>query len=317
MIDPAAIEAAAAAIAPHVHRTPVVSSATLAREVGATVHLKLELLQKTGSFKPRGAVNQLLDRGTAARDRGAVGVSGGNFAQGLAYAGQRLGVDTLIVMPENTPANYVDATRGYGATVEFAPDVTAAFDAVARHVEVGRVGTHPFDDPAMMAGNGSLGLELVQQVPDLTDLVISVGGGGFLTGVVSAVLALRPGTRIWPVETEGADVLARSIQAGEPVRMVPTSIARTLGSPYVAEAAFELAREHAQPVSVVPDAEAIAAMRLLFERAKVVAEPAAACTVAALRHLAGGFPPGSEVVAVLCGGNVAASDFAGWLSSAG
>lgn len=297
-------------VADYVHHTPLVASRTLSELLGRRVSLKLELLQKTGSFKPRGAFNEVL--GVAEDDlrQGVVGLSGGNFAQGLAYAGSVLGVRTRVVMPATTPGNYVDATRGYGAEVELVPTIA---DAVARLDEYRADGTptlHPFDDPRMWAGNGTLGLELAEDAPDATDVFVSIGGGGFILGVTSALAARLPDARVWGVETQGADAMRRSLDAGERVEIEITSIARTLGAPRVAERAFRLAQQHLEDVVVVPDAEAVQALRLLLERAKVLAEPAAACTLPAARRVLDRL--GDHVVLVLCGGNASVSDLADW-----
>jgi threonine dehydratase len=302
------ITAARERVARYVHHTPVVRSTTLSARAGTNVYLKLELFQKTGSFKPRGAFNQLLVAMDTTGARSFVGASGGNFAQGLAYAGSALGVATTVVMPEGTPANYVQATRGYGASVELVPDIAATFERVDELATSGVARVHPFDDPAMMAGDGTLGLELVADVPEVTDVFVSVGGGGFITGVGSAIRALRPQTRIWAVETDGAQVLHDSLAAGRPVTMTPTSLARTLGSPYLASAAYEFAVDHVEASLVVSDAMAYESMLFLLERGKVLSELAAACTLAAFQREAGRFGPNDHVALVLCGGNVSADD---------
>jgi threonine dehydratase len=306
MIPLSDIEAARHRVAPYIVETPVVSSRTLSEQLGTKVLLKLELFQKTGSFKPRGAVNQLLAYDE--RADGVVGISGGNFAQGLAYAAGRLGVPARVVMPESTPRNYLDATRDYGAEVELAPTIADAFVRYDELVAEGWGPMHPFDDPGMMAGNGTLGLELMDQVPDVTDVIVSIGGGGFMAGVTSAIKSRRSDVRIWGVETEGADVMARSLAAGSPQTMTPTSIAKTLGSPYAGGRPFEIARDHLAEVAVVSDAEAVDSMVFLFERAKLVTEPAAACTLAAARRLRGRFDPTGTLVLVLCGGNLSVAD---------
>src|SRR3990172_8420771 len=176
------IVAAAGRIAPHVKRTPLVSSGALSARLGTRVSLKLEAFQKTGSFKPRGALNQVLAGDPARRRRGVVGWSGGNYAQGLAYAGGVAGIPTTIVMPEGTRPNYVAATRGYGAVVELVPGVAESLAHARALASDGRPFMHPFDDPDMMAGNGSLGIEGVEDAPDLTDVFVSIGGGGLLGG---------------------------------------------------------------------------------------------------------------------------------------
>ena len=309
MIPLAEIRAARSRIEPHVVMTPVDHSRSIAEDLGVPVSLKLELFQQTGSFKPRGALNQVLSLDEDRLSVGVAGVSGGNFAQGLAYAGKVLGLRTRIVMPEGTPSNYVEATRSYGAEVEFVPGVAEAFARADSYGQQGWAVAHPFDHEAMMAGNGVVGLEIVEQVPDVTDLFVSVGGGGLLTGVASAVLGLKPEVNVWAVETEGADALARSLAAGHPVEIVPSSIAKTLGSPYAAGAAIALARERLSDVVVVSDDEAIVAMQFLFERAKVVAEPAASCTLAAARRVRDELDHDGRTVLLLCGGNVSAADF--------
>jgi threonine dehydratase len=302
--------AAAARVGPLVHRTPLVSSRTLSERLGRRVSLKLELLQRTGSFKPRGAFNEILSLAPVVRERGVVGVSGGNFAQGLAYAGGTLGVPTTIVMPRSAPARSVAATKGYGATVELVGTIAEAFTRVEELAAGGVTSLHPFDDPAMMAGNGSLGLEIAEDAPDATDVIVSIGGGGLMTGVASAVTARLPGVRVWGVETEGADTMRRALDAGEIVEIEITSIATTLGAPWVSPRTFAAARELLADVVVVPDADAFGAILVLMERAKVVAEPAAACTLAAAAAL--GDRLGDHVVLVLCGGNVAFEDLVVW-----
>ncbi len=309
-LDLAAIQKARIRITRYVRRTPLERSRTLSRMLGTNVYLKYELFQTSGSFKPRGAFNTMLAMSDEQRAAGVVGVSGGNFAQGMAYAGQVLGVDTLVLMPESTPANYVDATRGYGADIEFEPSIDTLFAAAERKAAEGRTLMHPFDHPDMMAGNGTVGLEIVEDVPGVTDVFVSVGGGGLISGVITAIKGLRPDTRVWAVETEGADVLARSLAAGEQVRMTPTSRAKTLGSPYAAATAIELSDQLAAPPIVVSDRDAYLAMRTIIERAKVTPELAASCTLAAAQTVADRFAPDDHVVLLLCGGNVSPADIA-------
>ena len=304
------VRAARERITPYVHRTPQVSSRSVGELLGVPVSLKLELLQKTGSFKPRGAFNQMLGLTEEERASGVVGVSGGNYAQGLAFAGQHLGVSTHIMMPEGTPENYVDATRGYGATVEFAPDMDATFTRAAELGEMGLTFLHPFDDPRMMAGNGTVGLEVLEDAPDVTDVFVSIGGGGLMAGVAVAIKEQRPEVRIWGVETIGCDAMSLALQAGEIVEMTPTSIAKTLAAPWVSEDTLEAAGRYLEDVIVVEDAEAFAGIELLMHRAKVVVEPAAGCTLAAARRKAGNL--GDHVVLILCGGNVSLGDLAAW-----
>jgi threonine dehydratase len=303
------IRSARERITGRVARTPLVSSATLSARLGAQVYLKLELFQKTGSFKVRGAFNKVLSIPEKQRGRGLVAVSGGNHAQAVAYVGRRLGLPAVILMPQATPRNYVEATRGYGAEVVLVPNAAEAFEKIAGYESQGWTSIHPFDDPLVMAGQGTVGLEIVEDVPDVTDVVASIGGGGFIGGVATAVKSLQPGVRIWGVETEGADAMSKALAQGKPVQLSAiTSIARTLGAPSVSAGTLALAQKHLESVTVVPDTEAVSALRFLLERAKVLTEPAASCTLAAADRLRERFRPDSRVVLVLCGGNAGVDD---------
>jgi threonine dehydratase len=303
------IQQARARIAPFVHRTPVQRNQGLSDRFGTNVYLKLELFQKTGAFKVRGAFNRMLLLSEAERARGVVATSGGNHAQAVAYAARMLGIRARILMPSNTPHNYLEATRSYGAEVELTPTIADAFARAEQYRAEGWVYVHPFDDRWVMAGQGTLGLELLEEVPQMTDVFISIGGGGLMTGVATAIKTLCPQVRIWGVETEGADSMAQALRAGHVVELPAiTSIAKTLGAPAVSERALEAARRYLESVTVVRDAEAVEAMRWLLERAKVLTEPAASCTLAALERLRDRFGPGDHVVLILCGGNVALDD---------
>ena len=309
------IRSAADLVSPHVHRTPLSENRTVGERLGRRVSLKLELLQKAGSFKPRGAFNEVLHLSSAQRERGVVGVSGGNFAQGLAYAGQTLGVPVRIIMPAGTPANYVEATRGYGAEVEIAPTIAEAFARADAYAAAGVAALHPFDDPHMMAGNGTVGLEIAEDAPDATDIFVAIGGGGLMTGVATAVEALLPGARVWGVETEGADAMRRALDAGEVVEMQPTSIAKTLAAPWVSEATLQAAQTLLDDVLVVPDEAAFRALVFLLERAKLLTEPAASCTLAAAESVRDRL--GDHVVLILCGGNTSLGDLRSWAQKFG
>src|SRR5688572_2195169 len=172
-----------------VHRTPLVHSQALSERLGAKGYLKLECLQKTGSFKPRGAFNKMLSLTDEERRRGVIAVSGGNHAQGVAYAARQLGVSAVIAMPASTPRNYLDATREYGAEIVLTPDIHAAFAEVARQQAAGRVLVHPFDDPLIAAGQGTIGLEILEDVPGVMEVYISIGGGGLISGIATALRA--------------------------------------------------------------------------------------------------------------------------------
>jgi threonine dehydratase len=308
-LTPAMIEQARDRLRGLVHRTPLVRSLSLGERLGCEVYLKLESFQKTGSFKPRGAFNKLLSLSPEERSRGVVAVSGGNHAQGVAYAARELGVAATIVMPASTPRNYLDATRGYGAEAVLVPDIRTAFAEAERLRAAGKVMVHPFDDPLVAAGQGTVGLEIVEDVPDVDWVYVSIGGGGLIAGVATAVRAARPGAKIVGVETEGADAMAKAVAVGAPVELLAiTSIARTLGAPKVCDFTLRAVQEMVEEVVVVDDASAARALFLILERTKVLVEPAAACCLAAAERRRGQFRKDEKVVLLLCGGNVSTAD---------
>jgi threonine dehydratase len=307
----AQIQNARQRIAPCVRRTPLTSSAILSERLKTNVYVKLELFQKTGSFKVRGAFNKALGLKAEERGQGLVAVSGGNHAQAVAYAARTLALKSVVLMPETTPVNYVDATRGYGADIHFAANVGAAFAEVAEYERQGWAYIHPFDDPVVIAGQGTMGLEILEDVPQVTDIVVSVGGGGLIGGIATGVRSLKPTVRVWGVETEGADCMSKSLAAGHVVTLEAiTSIARTLGAPAPSELTLAMAQSLLESVTVVSDAEALAALRFLLERLKVLTEPAASCTLAAAERLKDQFSKERHVVLVLCGGNMPCEDLA-------
>lgn len=296
-------------IAPFIRRTPLIHSQTLSERIGANVHLKLEMFQKTGAFKVRGAFNRMLALSAAERARGVVAVSAGNHAQAVAYAARELGVRAVVLMPESTPLNYLQATADYGATIVLTETLAHALLRVHRYVAQGLTHVHPFADRLVIAGQGTLALEILEDVPDVTDVIVSIGGGGLAGGVALGIKSQRPATRVWGVETEGAECMAVALAAGRVVELPRvTSIARTLGAPAVAEVTLALAQRYLESVTVVSDATAMDALRFLLERVKVLTEPASSCTLAAADKLRAAFTPDSKVVLILCGGNIAADE---------
>jgi threonine dehydratase len=291
-------------IQPFVKRTRLEKSETLSRRLGSNVYVKYEIFQRTGSFKVRGAFNKILSLPQELRSAGVVAVSGGNHAQAVAYAANVLGISSVIVMPESTPEIYVEATRGYGAKVDLKPTIAAAFEAVSGYQLQGLTFVHPFDDPLVMAGQGTLGIEIVEDLAEVTDIIVSIGGGGLMTGVATAGKSINAAVKIWGVETIGADAMAQALDAGKVVQIgAITSIAKTLGAPAVSEATLASAQSFLESVTVVPDREALEALIFIAERLKVLTEPAASCTLAAAERLREKFTPDSNVVLVLCGGN--------------
>ena len=296
-------------IAPFVHRTPLIASHTLSERIGTNVHLKLEMFQKTGAFKVRGAFNRMLVLRDAERTRGVVAVSAGNHAQAVAYAARELDMRAIVLMPESTPLNYLQATADYGATIVLTDTLADALKLVRRYAEEGFTYVHPFADRLVIAGQGTLGLEILDDLPEVTDVIVSVGGGGLAGGVALAIKSQRPSVRVWGVETEGAESMAVALAAGRVVELTRvTSIAHTLGAPAVAEETLALAQQYLECVTVVSDASAMDALRFLLERVKVLTEPASSCTLAAADRLRESFTADSNVVLVLCGGNIAASE---------
>lgn len=291
------------------HRTPLVYSTSLSEHLRAPVYLKLEFLQKTGSFKPRGAFNKMLSLSAEERSRGTVAVSGGNHAQGVAYAARQLGISTVIAMPASTPRNYLEATRHYGAEIVLTPDIGTAFAEAYRLQGQGRVMIHPFDDPLVAAGQGTIGLEILEELPAVRRVYVSVGGGGLITGVASALRALKPDLEVIGVETEGADAMARSLAANRPVELPAiTSIAKTLGAPSVCDFTLRHVQRLVREVTVVSDAAAAKALFLVLERTKYLIEPAAACCLAAAEEQRGQLKPDDQIVLLLCGGNLSGED---------
>jgi len=290
------------------HRTPMFSSATLSREVGATVVLKAELFQRTGSFKPRGMLNALAHLSAEEKERGVITISAGNAAQSLAYCAALEGVDCLVVMWQGASEVKLEATRGYGGTVDLeAPTPGDAFDRLERlRAETGRAFVHSFDDPHLIAGHGTLGLELLEDVPDLVTVVVPVGGGGLISGVAIAVKAQRTGVRIVAVEPELSPALHAALDAGAPVRIEPRSVADGLNAPFAGANTLAVCQELVDEVVLVTEDEIAAAMRFLYARAKLASEPAGAASTAAL--LAGKVSVDSDqpTVVVVSGGNVAA-----------
>ncbi len=313
LLSLADIRAAEERIAGRLHRTPLVASSAVSADLGAPTYLKLECLQKTGSFKPRGAFNKLLTLSPEQRARGVVGVSGGNHAQGLAFAAKSLGMQATICMPRSTPANYLDATRGYGAEIVLCDDISAAFAEGRRLRDAGLVEVHPFDDPLIAAGQGTVGLEMLNDLPELSRVYVSIGGGGLIAGVATALKQTRPDIRVIGVETVGADAMAQSVAANRLVELPQiTSIARTLGAPKVSDFTLHHVQQLVDEVIVVEDHEAFAALKFILERTKYLTEPAAACCLAAARRQRSALRSDESIVILLCGGNASLVDLCIW-----
>jgi threonine dehydratase len=308
VITPDDVRAARETIGGDLHRTPVFSSATL----GPTVYLKAELFQRTGSFKPRGVLNKLRSLTAEEREAGVIGVSAGNHAQALAWCARREGLDALLVMWKTASEAKVDATRAYGAEVDLtAEGPDTVFDRLEElRAETGRTFVPPFDDPLVAAGQGTVGLEIAEDVPDVDTVVVPVGGGGLVAGIATAL----PDTRVVGVEPVGSNALTVGLAANEPTPVSPRSIADGLNAPFAGGLPIRVARERGVQIVLVEEEEIEDAMRFAYERAKLACEPAGAAGIAALR--AGRIPleDGENVVVVVSGGNVSADTAAAILA---
>ncbi|WP_250548910.1 threonine/serine dehydratase [Pseudonocardia sp. H11422] len=311
------ITAAAESIAGHVLRTPTLPSPGLSAHFGVPVTVKLELLQRTGSFKPRGAVAKLRSLSDAERAAGVVAVSGGNHGVALADVAGSTGVAATVVMPESAPARSVDAARAAGATVRLTPDMAGAFALTGQLVADGLTLVHPFDDPVVIAGQGTVGTEFAADAPELTDVLVSIGGGGLIAGVAAAFRALAPDVRVWGVETEGADAMSAARAVGGPVPVTLSSIASTLSAPSVSQLTYDHVTALVSDVLVVSDTDAVRGVLTLAEQAKVWTEPAAGCLVPAAYRVLDQVGPDARLGLVVCGGNVTATDVAGWVQRFG
>ena len=307
------VQAAARRLDGVAHRTPVITSGALDEATGAgRVLLKAENLQRVGAFKFRGAYNAISTLSPEDRRRGVATVSSGNHAQAVSLAARLHEIPAVILMPEDAPAGKLAATRGYGAEVVPFDRYGVVRDELLEQLvaERGLTPIHPYDNPYVMAGQGTVALELIEDAGPLDVLLVCLGGGGLLSGCATATAALSPDTRIIGVEPEAGDDFVRSLAAGERIAIeVPRTIADGQQTNIPGELTFPVIQKLVDEVITVSDAEIVTAMKLLFERAKVVAEPSGACAFAAL--LAGKVEAkGLRVGVTISGGNVTAARFA-------
>lgn len=300
------IRSAAKRVAPHLHRTPVLTSRSLGERASVRLALKCECFQKTGSFKPRGALNIVLSMPEAMRQRGLITVSAGNHAQAVAWAARVAQAPCTVVMPTDAPRSKMDATRGYGATIVTHDDRATLFDRLREEeARTGASFVHPFDDPVGLAGAGTAGLEIVEQVPEVECVVVPIGGGGLMAGVASAIKGAKPGCRVVGVELEAGPGMKPALAAGKPVPVPrPKTVADGLTPPFVGARPLEIAREAVDEIVLVSELEILEAMRQLLVRGKLYVEGAGAAATAAV--LAGKIrmPAGAMVVSLVSGGNV-------------
>ncbi len=300
------IEQARDRIAPYIHWTPVFTSETLSALTGTRLHLKAENLQKTGAFKVRGAVNAVAQLSPEQRAPGVVTFSAGNYGQGLAYAARQFETACTVFMTENAVPSKVAAIQGYGAATRQFPTIqraVAEMDLVRERT--GATFISPFADEAVIAGQATIGLELIEQVPEVEQIVIPVGGGGMLSGVALLMKMLRPEVRVVGVEPVGAPTMTRALEAGKPVMLESVdTFADGLTAPYTSELNLAIARELVDDIVLVTEDEIIAALELVLDRTKLLVEGAAAAGVAALLTGKAGIDTGAVTATVLTGGNI-------------
>jgi threonine dehydratase len=301
------VHAARERIAGRLHRTPMLHSASTSKSVGAPVHFKAELFQRTGSFKPRGVLNKLATLSDEEKERGVISISAGNHAQALAYASSVEGIDALVVMWQTASPMKIAAARADGATVDDSPpDIPSAFDHPDQLVEeTGRTLVHPYDDPLVMAGQGTVGVEILEDVPDANVVLVPVGGGGLVSGIATAIKGLRPDARVIAVEPELSNALQASMAAGESVTVEPRSFADGLNGPYAGPNCVRVGLELGLENVLVTEEAIAEAFRWLYGRLKLACEPAGAATAAALLSGRVELEDGDVVAAVVSGGNVA------------
>ncbi|MET4926628.1 threonine/serine dehydratase [Streptomyces sp. PSRA5] len=313
MIGISDIEAAARLIAGHVVRTPTVESPGLSALLGVPVTAKLEVLQRTGSFKARGATAKLLSLSEADRAAGVVAVSGGNHAISVAVMAEALGVKATVVMAKSAPARAVEIAEAAGATVRLTDTMDDAFSLMSRLQADGLTMVHPFDDPLVVAGQGTVGLELADDAStEITDVLVSIGGGALISGAAAALHARLPGVRIWGVETEGAQAMSEALATGGPKPVQLSSIVSTLSAPTVSRITYDHVTALVSDVLVVSDAEAVQGTLDLANHAKVWAEPAAGCLLPAARRVLERVGGEARLGLVLCGGNATTADVMSW-----
>jgi len=310
------IRALRSRLAGEVYRTPVLRCVSIERAIGGAteVFAKLEFLQRTGTFKARGALATILGLTADQLEAGVTAVSAGNHAIATAYAARVVGTHAKVVMISAANPLRIARCREYGAEVVLAADVHVAFDIANRiQAEEGRYFVHPFEGPAVALGTGTLGLEICEQVPDIEALVVPVGGGGLIGGVSNAVKRLQPACRIFGVEPEGADTMYRSLIEGEPrdIDRVRT-IADSLGAPYALPYSFGLCQQHVDEIVLVDDMALRRAMGFLFREMKIAVEPACVATTAALFGPLRDRIRGRRIVLVMCGSNIDWQTFEKW-----
>jgi threonine dehydratase len=296
-------------------RTPLFTASALGKMTNTTLRLKAENLQRTGSFKARGALNAVLRLSPEQKSRGVVTFSAGTHGQALAFAATASGVSCTVFMAQNAVPAKVEAIRGYGAEIRFGADIGVAFEAMESfRQETGATFVSPFADPDVIAGQGTVMLEFMDEFPEVEQVIVPVGGGGLLCGTALVAKTVRPDIRIVGVEPEGSTAVLQGLRAGQPVRIARNeTVADGLSAPFTGELIIALASKYVDDMITLSDDEIVKALVLVLSRTKLLVEPAGAASVAALLTGKAAVPHGANTVAILSGGNVSLDRLKEWL----
>lgn len=300
------VHAARERVMPHLHRTPILHNRTLSEMSNTHLGMKAEIFQRTGSFKTRGALNALMQLTDEQKARGVITLSAGNHGQGIAFAASMVGTRAVVFMPETAVPTKIEAIRGYGGEPQFSPTMEGIFPLMeAYQQEHGLTFVGPYSDPHIIAGQGIVGLEILEDQPDVETVIVPIGGGGLISGIALAIKSQRPDVRVIGVEPEGANIVRRSLDSGklEQAGHIQT-IADGLAAPFAGELTQAIIKHYVDDVVLVTDDEIADALKRILIRAKVLVEPAGAAATAALLTGKAGVPAGSKVVTLLSGGNI-------------
>ena len=304
MINIADIQKAYSNISSNIHRTPISTSTYLSQKFNSNFFFKQELFQKTGSFKIRGVLNKLSSLTTDQLKNGVVSLSSGNHAQAVAYGSKIYNISSTIVMPTYSTKSKIEATKGYGAKVIITDeDLISVVNEIQKETNATLI--HPFDDDYIIAGQGTLGLEITEDMPDIDHIFTAIGGGGLISGICIAIKAHNPKIKIIGVEPEGADGMRQSLEKKKPVTLDSiNTIADGLSAPFIGKRNFEIVQKHIDQLITVSDKEIIESMWLIFERTKLFVEPSAAAGLAPILFDKYKLPINSKAMFILCGGNI-------------